>query len=148
MDCHGLDQGWHTQFLTKFQKLDGFELLSPWRICPASGKWFCDDDMLASGQRLLSPFVQDTQHGRELRERVVQGDVGAAAGVVPSVVAPVLAAARARADCTHPRLRAVGAGHTDEEFIAAVRGAPSSAIAVPFGSPGLIYILQVLLFVL
>ena len=27
-----LDQGWHTQFLTKFQKLDGFGLLAPGRI--------------------------------------------------------------------------------------------------------------------
>ena len=33
MDFIGLDQGWHTQFLTKFQKLDGFGLLAPMRVC-------------------------------------------------------------------------------------------------------------------
>ena len=32
-----LNQGWHTQFLTKFQKLDGFRELVAWRVCPGYG---------------------------------------------------------------------------------------------------------------
>ena len=32
MNPPSLGQGWHTQFLTKFQKLDGFGLLSPVRV--------------------------------------------------------------------------------------------------------------------
>ena len=34
MNAVSLDQGWHTQFLTKFQKLDGFGELVAMRVCP------------------------------------------------------------------------------------------------------------------
>ena len=33
MNRISFDQGWHTQFLTKFQKLDGFRELTPCRVC-------------------------------------------------------------------------------------------------------------------
>ena len=46
MDCHSLDQGWHTQFLTKFQKLDGFGLLVACRVCSRYAAYAC-----ASGNR-------------------------------------------------------------------------------------------------
>jgi hypothetical protein len=39
-------------------------------------KWMSDTVGVA-GECLLSPFCQDTQHGRELRERVTAGDAGA-----------------------------------------------------------------------
>jgi hypothetical protein len=47
-------------------------------------KWMSDTVSVAGGC-LLSPFCQDTQHGRELRERVIAGDAGAAGQTVPEV---------------------------------------------------------------
>ena len=41
MNRPSLDQGWHTQFLTKFQKLDGFGELVAWRVCPRYGAYAC-----------------------------------------------------------------------------------------------------------
>jgi hypothetical protein len=52
-------------------------------------KWMTGTDSF-SGESLLSPFCQDTRHGRGLRERVIQGDPGAAKGVVPEVFLLVL----------------------------------------------------------
>ena len=43
MDCHRLDQGWHTQFLTKFQKLDGFGELAPVRVRSRLSAYACPD---------------------------------------------------------------------------------------------------------
>ena len=41
MNPPSLDQGWHTQFLTKFQKLDGFGELVAWRVCSRHGAYAC-----------------------------------------------------------------------------------------------------------
>ena len=41
MDFHSLDQGWHTQFLTKFQKLNGFRELVAMRVCPRQCAYAC-----------------------------------------------------------------------------------------------------------
>jgi hypothetical protein len=43
-----------------------------------------------AGECLLSPFCQDTQHGRELRGRVIAGDAWAAGKTVPEVFTSVL----------------------------------------------------------
>ena len=57
-------------------------------------KWMTDTDS-ALGVSLLSPFCQDTAHGRELRERVIRGETAAAEGTVPIQFWPVLVAAKA-----------------------------------------------------
>ena len=43
MDPPSLDQGWHLQFLTKFQKLDGFGLLAPVRVRSRYGAYACTE---------------------------------------------------------------------------------------------------------
>jgi hypothetical protein len=57
-------------------------------------KWMTDTES-APGASLLSPFCQDTAHGRDLRERVIRGETAAAAGTVPTQFWPVLIAAKA-----------------------------------------------------
>jgi hypothetical protein len=59
-------------------------------------KWMSDTVSVA-GECLLSPFCQDTQHGRELRERVLGGDARAASQTVPGVFTPVLQEAAMKA---------------------------------------------------
>jgi hypothetical protein len=61
-------------------------------------KWMTDTES-APGESLLSPFCQDTAHGRALRERVIRGDVDAALGTVPLQFWPVLKAA-----CADPKV--------------------------------------------
>ena len=41
MNPPSLDQGWHTQFLTKIQKLDGFGLLAPCRVRSRYAAYAC-----------------------------------------------------------------------------------------------------------
>ena len=73
-------------------------------------KWMDDDTLREDGRVLVSPFVQDTSHGRSLRERVVvHGDLCAARGTVPAAFEPVLAAAALKPD--RP-----GAGGLDRAF--------------------------------
>ena len=43
MNPPSLDQGWHTQFLTKFQKLDGFRELTPCRVCSRYAAYACTE---------------------------------------------------------------------------------------------------------
>jgi hypothetical protein len=59
-------------------------------------KWMSDTESVA-GECLLSPFCQDTQHGRELRERVIGGDATAAGKAVPEVFTSVLQEAAMKA---------------------------------------------------
>jgi hypothetical protein len=54
-----------------------------------------DTESVFVGESLLSPFCQDTAHGRNPRERVIRGDVGAARGTAPRQFWPVFEAARA-----------------------------------------------------
>jgi hypothetical protein len=73
------------------------ERIKKWMSCEGledERKWMTDTESVF-GASLLSPFCQDTAHGRDLRERVIRGDVEAARGTVPRQFWPVLEAARA-----------------------------------------------------
>jgi hypothetical protein len=85
-------------------------------------KWMSDTVSVA-GECLLSPFCQDTQHGRELRERVIAGDAGAAGQTVPEVFTSVLQEAAMKAGLAgDKRLLHVNAPHSKEVFRATIRG--------------------------
>ena len=43
MNRRSFDQGWHTQFLTKIQKLDGFRELTPCRVCSRYAAYACTE---------------------------------------------------------------------------------------------------------
>jgi hypothetical protein len=61
------------------------------------------DTVSVAGECLLSPFCQDTQHGRELRGRVIAGDAGAAGQTVPEVFTSVLQEVAMKADLAGDR---------------------------------------------
>jgi hypothetical protein len=82
-------------------------------------KWMTDTES-APGEPLLSPFCQDTAHGRNLRERVIRGDVNAALGTVPRQFWPVLEAARADPHVIGDnRFNNITRRHTREEDLSA-----------------------------
>ena len=86
-------------------------------------KWMDDDTLREDGRVLVSPFVQDTSHGRSLRERVVvHGDLCAARGTVPAAFEPVLAAATLKP--ARPGAGGLGRAfrpHSAQAFIRAVK---------------------------
>jgi hypothetical protein len=75
-----------------------------------------------AGECLLSPFCQDTKHGRELRERVIGGGATAAGKAVPEVFMSVLQEAAMKAGLAGDKgLLRVNALHSREVFRATIR---------------------------
>ncbi len=82
----------------------------------------------APGVSLLSPFCQDTAHGRALRERVIRGDVDAAIGTVPWQFWPVLRAARADTEVINDtRFNNIARRHTRGGFKRMVKSMPNGS---------------------
>ena len=99
-------------------------------------KWMTDTESVP-GASLLSPFCQDTAHGRGLRERVIRGDTEAAAGTVPEQFWPVLKAAKADEQVlSNTEFNKVDSRHTRGEFRRAVRGMANGSAP---GKSGLSY---------
>ena len=99
-------------------------------------KWMTDTES-APGVSLLSPFCQDTAHGRELRERVIRGETAAAEGTVPIQFWPVLVAAKADDKVlSNTEFNKVNRRHTRGEFRRAVRGMANGSAP---GKSGLSY---------
>jgi hypothetical protein len=95
------------------------------------------DTESAPGVSLLSPFCQDTAHGRELRERVIRGETAAAEGTVPIQFWPVLVAAKADDKVlSNTEFNKVNRRHTRGEFRRAVRGMANGSAP---GKSGLSY---------
>jgi hypothetical protein len=95
-------------------------------------KWMTDTERRS--HPLLSPFCQDTAHGRDLRERVIRGETAAADGTVPTQFWPVLVAAKADDKVlSNTEFSKADSRHTRGEFRRAVRGMANESAP---GNPG------------
>jgi hypothetical protein len=106
-------------------------------------KWM--EVLLKGGAKLMSPFCSDTVQGREIRERVLAGDEGAAEGTVPTEFSDVLRAGSFKTYTRKGRVRTAKDAteyatlmdvHTKAEFVAAVRGKSNKSAP---GASGLSY---------
>jgi hypothetical protein len=91
-----------------------------------------------AGECLLSPFCQDTQHGRGLRGRVIAGDAWAAGKTVylTEVFTSVLQEAAMKAGLAGDRGPSrVNAPHSKEVFRATMGGMPNGS--APGGGSGI-----------
>jgi hypothetical protein len=93
----------------------------------------------------MSPFCSDTVQGREIRERVLAGDKGAAECTVPTEFSDVLRAGAFKTYTRKGRLRTAKDVteyatlmdvHTNADFVAAVRGKSNKSAP---GASGLSY---------
>ena len=94
MDPPRLNQGWHTQFLTKFQKLDGFGLLAPCRVCSRYAA-YASPDIFCTPLACAHQFGAWRAGGRPFRPAGAAGGGGGAGGAARASPGAVLRAIRA-----------------------------------------------------